>query len=53
MTNLPLRLGVRPNNIHIETDMTREVITVTTALKARPHFDLTISILPAINGDLL
>ena len=45
-TYLPLRLGVRPKQRQIETDMRSEQTTVTTALNASPHFDLTISILP-------
>lgn len=44
---LPLRLGVRPNNVQIPIDMRSEDTTVTTALSASPHFDFTISILPA------
>ena len=46
-TDLPLRLGVSPKKRQSETDMRREAMTVATALKARPHLDFTISILPA------
>ena len=45
-TYLPLRLGVKPKNAQIPTDMTREAMTVATALRAKPHLDFTISILP-------
>uniref|UniRef100_A0A665T7F1 Uncharacterized protein n=1 Tax=Echeneis naucrates TaxID=173247 RepID=A0A665T7F1_ECHNA len=43
----PLSVGVSPNSVHSPTDMSRELRTVTTAARARPHFDFTMSILPA------
>uniref|UniRef100_A0A8C5S8S2 Uncharacterized protein n=1 Tax=Laticauda laticaudata TaxID=8630 RepID=A0A8C5S8S2_LATLA len=42
----PLSVGVRPNSVHSPTDIKRELSTVTTAAKARPHLDFTMSILP-------
>uniref|UniRef100_A0A8C5EEP3 Uncharacterized protein n=1 Tax=Gouania willdenowi TaxID=441366 RepID=A0A8C5EEP3_GOUWI len=42
----PLSVGVSPNNVHSPTDMSRELRTVTTAARARPHLDFTMSILP-------
>uniref|UniRef100_A0A8D2DJJ9 Uncharacterized protein n=1 Tax=Sciurus vulgaris TaxID=55149 RepID=A0A8D2DJJ9_SCIVU len=42
----PLRVGVRPKRVQRPTDMSSELSTVTTAAKARPHLDLTMSILP-------
>uniref|UniRef100_A0A8C4D8N6 Uncharacterized protein n=1 Tax=Dicentrarchus labrax TaxID=13489 RepID=A0A8C4D8N6_DICLA len=42
----PLSVGVSPNRVHSPTDMSRELRTVTTAARARPHFDFTMSILP-------
>uniref|UniRef100_A0A8B9SRX7 Uncharacterized protein n=1 Tax=Anas platyrhynchos TaxID=8839 RepID=A0A8B9SRX7_ANAPL len=42
----PLRVGVKPNSVHSPTDMSRELSTVTTAARARPHFDFTMSIFP-------
>ena len=44
---LPLRLGVSPKKTHSETDIRSDAKTVIIALSARPHLDLTISILPA------
>uniref|UniRef100_A0A3B5PW98 Uncharacterized protein n=1 Tax=Xiphophorus maculatus TaxID=8083 RepID=A0A3B5PW98_XIPMA len=43
----PFSVGVRPNRVHRPTDMSRELRTVTTAARARPHLDFTMSILPA------
>uniref|UniRef100_A0A8D0HWH7 Uncharacterized protein n=1 Tax=Sphenodon punctatus TaxID=8508 RepID=A0A8D0HWH7_SPHPU len=43
----PLRVGVKPNSVHRPTDMSRELRTVTTAARARPHLDFTMSIFPA------
>uniref|UniRef100_A0A8C2X798 Uncharacterized protein n=1 Tax=Cyclopterus lumpus TaxID=8103 RepID=A0A8C2X798_CYCLU len=43
----PLSVGVRPNSVQRPTDMSRELRTVTTAARARPHLDFTMSILPA------
>uniref|UniRef100_A0A671UWK0 Uncharacterized protein n=1 Tax=Sparus aurata TaxID=8175 RepID=A0A671UWK0_SPAAU len=43
----PLSVGVSPNSVHSPTDMSRELRTVTTAARARPHLDFTMSILPA------
>lgn len=43
----PLSVGVSPNRVHSPTDMSRELRTVTTAARARPHLDFTMSILPA------
>lgn len=43
----PLSVGVSPNSVHRPTDMSRELSTVTTAARARPHLDFTMSILPA------
>uniref|UniRef100_A0A8V1AB47 Uncharacterized protein n=1 Tax=Gallus gallus TaxID=9031 RepID=A0A8V1AB47_CHICK len=42
----PLRVGVKPNSVHSPTDISRELSTVTTAARARPHFDFTMSIFP-------
>lgn len=42
----PLRVGVKPKSVHSPTDMSRELSTVTTAARARPHFDFTMSIFP-------
>uniref|UniRef100_A0A3B5B9X1 Uncharacterized protein n=1 Tax=Stegastes partitus TaxID=144197 RepID=A0A3B5B9X1_9TELE len=42
----PLSVGVSPNSVHSPTDMSRELRTVTTAARARPHLDFTMSILP-------
>lgn len=42
----PLRVGVRPKSVQSPTDMSSELSTVTTAARARPHLDLTMSILP-------
>lgn len=42
----PFSVGVSPNSVHSPTDMSRELRTVTTAARARPHLDLTMSILP-------
>uniref|UniRef100_A0A8C9PAC5 Uncharacterized protein n=1 Tax=Spermophilus dauricus TaxID=99837 RepID=A0A8C9PAC5_SPEDA len=42
----PLRVGVRPKRVQSPTDMSSELSTVTTAARARPHLDLTMSILP-------
>lgn len=42
----PLRVGVRPKRVQRPTDMSRELSTVTTAARARPHLDFTMSILP-------
>uniref|UniRef100_A0A3Q3MA72 Uncharacterized protein n=1 Tax=Mastacembelus armatus TaxID=205130 RepID=A0A3Q3MA72_9TELE len=42
----PLSVGVSPNSVHRPTDMSRELRTVTTAARARPHLDFTMSILP-------
>lgn len=42
----PLSVGVRPKRVQSPTDMSRELSTVTTAARARPHLDLTMSILP-------
>lgn len=42
----PLSVGVRPKRVHRPTDMSNELRTVTTAARARPHLDLTMSILP-------
>ena len=44
---LPLRLGVSPKKTQSETDMSSDAKTVIIALRAKPHLDLTISILPA------
>uniref|UniRef100_A0A7N5ZRD9 Uncharacterized protein n=1 Tax=Anabas testudineus TaxID=64144 RepID=A0A7N5ZRD9_ANATE len=41
----PLSVGVSPNSVHSPTDMSRELRTVTTAARARPHLDFTMSIL--------
>ncbi|CAG6014176.1 unnamed protein product [Menidia menidia] len=38
----PLSVGVSPNSVHSPTDMSRELRTVTTAARARPHLDFTI-----------
>ncbi|TNN39987.1 hypothetical protein EYF80_049840 [Liparis tanakae] len=43
----PLSVGVRPNSVQRPTDISRELSTVTTAARARPHLDFTMSILPA------
>lgn len=43
----PLSVGVSPKRVHSPTDMSRELRTVTTAARARPHLDFTMSILPA------
>uniref|UniRef100_A0A8C6WUX5 Uncharacterized protein n=1 Tax=Neogobius melanostomus TaxID=47308 RepID=A0A8C6WUX5_9GOBI len=43
----PLSVGVSPNSVQSPTDMSRELRTVTTAARARPHLDFTMSILPA------
>lgn len=43
----PLSVGVRPKRVHRPTDMSSELRTVTTAARARPHLDFTMSILPA------
>ena len=45
VTHLPLMLGANPTSEHILTVIKREATTVATALSARPHLDLTISIL--------
>lgn len=42
----PLSVGVSPNSEQKLTDIRREATTVTTALRARPHLDFTISIFP-------
>uniref|UniRef100_A0A8C6N1X1 Uncharacterized protein n=1 Tax=Mus spicilegus TaxID=10103 RepID=A0A8C6N1X1_MUSSI len=42
----PLSVGVRPKRVQSPTDMSSELSTVTTAARARPHLDLTMSILP-------
>lgn len=42
----PLRVGVRPKSVQSPTDMSSELSTVTTAARASPHLDLTMSILP-------
>lgn len=42
----PLSVGVRPKRVQSPTDMRSELSTVTTAARARPHLDLTMSILP-------
>lgn len=42
----PLSVGVRPKSVQSPTDMSSELSTVTTAARARPHLDLTMSILP-------
>lgn len=42
-----MSVGVSPNSVHSPTDMSRELRTVTTAARARPHLDFTMSILPA------
>jgi len=38
----------KPNEEHTLTEMSREENTVITALRARPHFDFTISIFSEI-----
>lgn len=43
----PLSVGVSPKSVQRPTDMSRELRTVTTAARARPHFDFTMSIFPA------
>ena len=43
-THLPLTERLRPNKVQIPRDMERDANTVTTAVKPRPHFDLTKSI---------
>lgn len=43
----PLSVGVSPKSVQSPTDMSRELRTVTTAARARPHFDFTMSIFPA------
>uniref|UniRef100_A0A8C9U9M5 Uncharacterized protein n=1 Tax=Serinus canaria TaxID=9135 RepID=A0A8C9U9M5_SERCA len=43
----PWHVGVRPKRVQSPTDMSRELSTVTTAARARPHLDFTMSILPA------
>lgn len=40
-------MGVSPKSVHSPTDISKELRTVTTAARARPHFDFTMSILPA------
>lgn len=47
----PLSVGVRPKRVHRPTDMSSELRTVTTAARARPHLDFTMSILPAGEGE--
>uniref|UniRef100_A0A8C3P7F4 Uncharacterized protein n=1 Tax=Chrysemys picta bellii TaxID=8478 RepID=A0A8C3P7F4_CHRPI len=47
LSPLAALLGVRPNSVHRPTDMSRELSTVTTAARAKPHFDFTMSIFPA------
>uniref|UniRef100_A0A8C7C8F4 Uncharacterized protein n=1 Tax=Neovison vison TaxID=452646 RepID=A0A8C7C8F4_NEOVI len=42
----PLRVGVRPKSVQSPTDISSELSTVTTAARASPHLDLTMSILP-------
>ena len=42
----PSSVGVRPKSVQSPTDMSSELSTVTTAARARPHLDLTMSILP-------
>uniref|UniRef100_A0AAY4A3Q8 Secreted protein n=1 Tax=Denticeps clupeoides TaxID=299321 RepID=A0AAY4A3Q8_9TELE len=42
----PFSVGVRPKRVQSPTDMSRELSTVTTAARARPHLDFTMSILP-------
>lgn len=42
----PLSVGVRPKRVQSPTDMSSELSTVTTAARASPHLDLTMSILP-------
>uniref|UniRef100_A0A8C9VQK9 Uncharacterized protein n=1 Tax=Scleropages formosus TaxID=113540 RepID=A0A8C9VQK9_SCLFO len=42
----PLSVGVRPKSVHRPTDMRSELSTVTTAARARPHLDFTMSIFP-------
>lgn len=41
-----MSVGVRPKSVHNPTDMSRELRTVTTAARAKPHFDFTMSIFP-------
>lgn len=41
-----MSVGVSPNSEQKLTDIRREATTVTTALRARPHLDFTISIFP-------
>lgn len=41
-----MRVGVRPKSVQSPTDMSSELSTVTTAARASPHLDLTMSILP-------
>jgi len=47
--NLPGRLGISPKKTHSETDISSDAKTVSIALSAKPHLDLTISILPALH----
>uniref|UniRef100_A0A667XQQ3 Uncharacterized protein n=1 Tax=Myripristis murdjan TaxID=586833 RepID=A0A667XQQ3_9TELE len=49
----PLSVGVSPNSVHSPTDMSRELSTVTTAARAKPHFDFTMSILPEGGKEVL
>ena len=42
----PFNVGVKPNSMQILTDINKEQTTVTTALKANPILDFTMSILP-------
>lgn len=50
VTYPPLSVGVSPNREQKLTDIRRDATTVTTADRARPHLDFTISIFPVIKG---
>lgn len=50
-TDPPLSVGVRPNRVQSPTDISRELSTVTTAAKAKPHLDFTMSIFPERETD--
>lgn len=50
VTYPPLSVGVSPNREQKLTDMRRDATTVTTADRASPHLDFTISIFPVIKG---
>ena len=53
VTYPPFSVGVSPNKEQKLTDMRRDATTVTTADRASPHLDFTISIFPVIQGEYM